>query len=575
MREADRGAREGRQALSDPPALLWPRPQRVARIEGSWSPDAALAERLVPGRPGEGYRLRLGPEGSAAEASDAAGLRHARATFEQIRRLGSGSGLEIEDWPDFPRRGYLLDVSRTRVPTMESLFALVDRLASLKVNELQLYTEHTFAYRDHETVWRDSSPMTHDEVRALDARCRACGIDLVPNQQSLGHMHRWLRHDRYRPLAEVPEGVVHAFGLEKEPFSLCPTDPASLDFLAGLYDELLPCFSSARFNVGLDETFDVGTGRSRAPCESRGKGRVHLEFLRSVQALARDRGRRIQFWGDFVEQHPELAGEIPRDAVPMLWGYEAGHSFAPSAAIAREHGLEHYVCPGTSSWQSIAGRPANAARNLETAAEEGRDSGASGFLVTDWGDRGHLQPAFASFPGLVLGAGLAWNAGARAGADLAPLLDVHAFDARPGSGLGRAALELGDAHLDTGSPATNGSALFFLIAFAAEPLPHPRMPNLSIEGLERARERIRTVVGSPDLRWAAELLEASCDLGIARLRAPAGSSLRDLPAKVRKELSARFAALARTHRARWLETSRPGGLEESAGWLDRVAALLD
>jgi len=481
--------------------------------------------------------------------------------------------IEIEDWPDFPHRGFLLDVSRSRVPTMATLEALVDRLASLKVNELQLYTEHAFAYRDHEIVWRDASPMTHDEIRALDARCRARGIELVPNQQSLGHMHRWLSHDRYRPLAEVPDGVEHAFGLEKEPFSLCPTDPATLAFLAGLYGELLPCSSSARFHIGLDESFDVGLGGSKAACEARGRGRVHLEFLESVRSLAAEHGRSIQFWGDFVEQHGDLAGAIPEGAVPMLWGYEAGHSFARPARVLRDLGRSFYVCPGTSSWQSIAGRVSNAAANLRTAAEEGLASGAEGYLVTDWGDRGHLQPAFASLPGLLLGAGHAWNASAHAGLDLADLLDAHAFD-DPRAGLGRAALDLGDVHLDTGSPATNGSALFFLLAFAGEPLPHPRMPSLSIEGLERAREKLRRTAGSREMRWAGELLETACDLGIARLRAPAGSTLADLPSKERRPIAERLASSAEEHRALWLETSRPGGLEESVGWIERVVARL-
>ncbi len=564
-----------------------------------------LRTRRGPGHRAQGYRLRVQGDVAEAEASDDAGLANARTTFDQILRLAAETtsvdameprvpaielrvpamelrvpameprvpAMEIVDWPDFPHRGFLLDVSRSRVPTTATLERLVDRLASLKVNELQLYTEHAFAYRDHEVVWRDASPMTPDEVRALDARCRARGIELVPNQQSLGHMHRWLAHDRYRPLAEVPDGVEHAFGLEKEPFSLCPTDPASLAFLAGLYDELLPCFSSARFHVGLDESFDVGLGRSKAACDARGRGRVHLEFLESVRALAAERGRSIQFWGDFVEQHGELAGQLPEGAVPMLWGYEAGHSFARPARLLRDLGRAFYVSPGTSSWQSVVGRVSNAIANLATAAEEGLASGAQGYLVTDWGDRGHLQPGFASLPGLVLGAGHAWNARARAGDDLAALLDAHAFD-DPRAALGRAALELGDVHLDTGSPATNGSALFFLIAFAGEPLPHPRMPSLSIEGLERARARLLRIGGSREMHWAADLLQTACDLGIARLRGSAGSDLADLPPKERRALAERFCSSAAAHRELWLETSRPGGLEESAGWIERVAAKL-
>ena len=52
----------------------------------------------------------------------------------------------------------MLDISRNRVPTMDWLKELIDVLSLLRYNELQLYTEHTFAYADHATVWKHASP---------------------------------------------------------------------------------------------------------------------------------------------------------------------------------------------------------------------------------------------------------------------------------------------------------------------------------------------------------------------------------------------------------------------------------
>lgn len=91
---------------------------------------------------------------------------------------------------------------------METLYALIDKLAAWKINELQLYMEHTFAYTGHEEVWKDASPFTAEEIHALDAYCKERYIDLVPCQSCLGHMERWLKHPRYRDLAEKPEGFV-------------------------------------------------------------------------------------------------------------------------------------------------------------------------------------------------------------------------------------------------------------------------------------------------------------------------------------------------------------------------------
>jgi hypothetical protein len=68
------------------------------------------------------------------------------------------------------------------------------------------------------------------------------------------------------------------------------------------------------------------------------------------------------------------------------------------------------VCPGTSSWNTVVGRTDNAIANLVNAAHHGRENGAVGYLITDWGDNGHWQTLPVSYLGFLAGAGLAWNA---------------------------------------------------------------------------------------------------------------------------------------------------------------------
>ena len=84
------------------------------------------------------------------------------------RSVGGLPPCRIEDWPDFAARGVMLDISRDKVPTLATLTGLVDLLAGWKINQLQLYTEHTFAYAGHERVWRGASPMTGEQIERLD-----------------------------------------------------------------------------------------------------------------------------------------------------------------------------------------------------------------------------------------------------------------------------------------------------------------------------------------------------------------------------------------------------------------------
>ncbi len=114
----------------------------------------------------EGYHLTVGEERIGIVARDPAGLAHAFATLTQlVRQFGRRlPQLHIEDHPDFAHRGVMLDISRDKVPTMDTLFGLVDMLAEWKVNQFQLYMEHTFAYDRHRAVWKDASPITGEEI---------------------------------------------------------------------------------------------------------------------------------------------------------------------------------------------------------------------------------------------------------------------------------------------------------------------------------------------------------------------------------------------------------------------------
>ena len=113
-------------------------------------------------------------------------------------------GFVIEDSPSLNRRGFMLDISRCKVPTMEELFRLIDLLALIGYNELQLYIEHTFRFQDHETVWKDASPVSAEEIRQIDRYCAERFIELVPNLNSFGHFERWLCHARLQTYGGVP-----------------------------------------------------------------------------------------------------------------------------------------------------------------------------------------------------------------------------------------------------------------------------------------------------------------------------------------------------------------------------------
>jgi hypothetical protein len=407
----------------------------------------ATRSELTPDH-AEGYVLTIGKCGIEIHYREEPGLRAALATLQQLlreyrRRLPC---LRIRDYPDFSKRGVMLDISRGRVPNLNTLLHLVEVLASFKINEFQLYTEHTFAYPRYRPVWQGWGPLTGHEIEKLDTRCRALGIELVPNQNSFGHLRYWLEYPPLKKLAEVSkpyESTDKTF--LRYPATLAPNHPGTLPFLRGLYDELLPHFSSRQFNVGCDETWDLGRGQSRALCEKKGKGHVYLEFLKKIYREVSSRNRRMQFWGDIILHYPELIRELPKDVIALNWGYEKDHPFDREAGTFAKSKLPFYVCPGTSTWMSLIGRHDTAFANLRRAAEAGRKYGALGYLNTDWGDGGHPQPLAVSYLPYLVGAAVSWCADSFEKSLLVPVLSRDVFR-DPTHRTAKAALALGFAH---------------------------------------------------------------------------------------------------------------------------------
>ena len=398
-------------------------------------PEAAIAVKctIEPGKNDhpQGYHLVISPTSIRINAVDQSGLFYGIQTLRQIIEQTINNQvpcLDIIDYPDFPVRGVMLDISRDKVYRMETLFMLIDELASWKINQLQLYTEHTFAYYGHETVWADSSPMTSEEILELDRFCEQRFIEFVPNQNSFGHMSRWLKHPAYAHLAETTQPVETPWGgFQVEPYSLAPVNPESIAFISGLYDQLLPNFSSKMVNVGCDETFDIGAGKSRQAVEENGKGRVYLDYLLALHWEITRRGRQMQFWGDMILEHPDLVPQLPKDVIALDWGYEADHPFKKETRTFLEAGVPYYVCPGTSSWNSIGGRFDNMLENCRSAAQWGLKNGADGYLVTDWGDNGHWQQLPICYPGFATAAAYAWCFNTNHDKEISPPLNKIIF----------------------------------------------------------------------------------------------------------------------------------------------------
>jgi hexosaminidase len=584
---------------------LFPAP-RSLHLSPSAGPGSEAEISLAIDRdlPAQGFRLSTDATGIRIQYADAAGLRYAQQALDQLRSSTDfeTTGVEVEDWPDFAVRGFMLDVSRDRVPTRATLLRLLDLMSLARINHFELYMEHTFAYADHPVVWMDASPLTAADIHWLDDQCVARGIALVPNQNSLGHMERWLAHPEYKDRALNPEGFVMMD--QQRPAATVQPTTENAEFVSGLLAELASHFRARRINIGADEPFEliVDQGDGVMP---RDNAQVYFDYVKQVITGLTATGYTVEFWADVFGEHPELMGQVPEGAVPLIWQYDSASltravveratetqkrhwesvgldvvelqsGFRGRGRVLTDAGEPFWVAPGTGAWQSITGRTENALEVLIDAAEFGIAHSAPGYLTTAWGDHGAYDPPAISFGPMIFGGAVSWNLAANRDLDLVSVLNERVLHDPTGIS-GRVLVDIGRAAAALDAPLLNASQLFTVLHGAGElrdgPWPAPA-------GLDAADEILRVALDELDsadpaaldadtiLREVRQAIRLA-RFGVAVLRLGPGG-IDTLGSREARALLVRFEGLLEEHRRTWLLRSRVGGLTDS---VNRLAPL--
>ena len=526
----------------------------------------------------EGYRLTVTKAASICiEASDDAGFFYGMQTACQLLEKPSECPCcEICDKPSLQERGYMLDVSRDKIPTMDTLKKIVKSLALLRYNSLQLYMEHTFSFANHERVWADYTPFTSEEIMELDEYCHDHFIELVPNLNSFGHLERWLCHSKYKSLAECDPPYIHPANNCPMQGVLCPSKE-SLDFMDSLYAEFLPNFTSRKVNIGCDETVELGKGKSKKKCETKGTQRVYLDFLNQLAERAKAHGCSVEFWGDIIMQKPELIETLPQGIVALEWGYEADHPFEKDTLLFKQSGVDFLVCPGTSSWNTILGRTTNMIDNISNAIFYGCKNGAKGMLLTDWGDKGHHQYYPISWPGIAMGGGTSWNADTKATAsELAYGISFAFSKGKEGVRLGEFIMKMGRVYDDFSVRVPNATAFGFIMTmyeelhYSKDSSPSKNYKMMRCPEIKKAmihtKKLLAELTHSPFIGFELENreLENALYMALASMmflyRAVGG-------AWDKEEWKDIMHHVISQHEQLWLARNRSGGLYESSSYL--------
>jgi N-acetyl-beta-hexosaminidase len=338
--------------------------------------------------PAQGYCLTMRGSGASIRANDAAGLFYGLQTLRQLLDgLDSGDSIEavsLADWPDVPLRCMNYDLRQT-FSKPELLIDYVAKMASFKANALLIEYEDKFPFeRKPQRAFRHPRhALTEDELERLLEAAERSFMEVIPLQQSFGHLEYILGREEYKHLRESEESTGE----------LCPSRPEAFALVAGLLEEMAERHPRSRYlHLGCDEVYSLC---ECAVCREKFGGSRNLAFLDFVNRLVDftcSLGKRPIIWQDILADcsDEELALLDPRVAV-MIWHYNGkniARFVSPLASRLQELGIEVMGAPAVRCFDRMDDQNYPLVRerlaNIDQWTKAAADLRLAGLVGTNW-----------------------------------------------------------------------------------------------------------------------------------------------------------------------------------------------
>jgi len=356
----------------------------------------------------EGYIIKVMTKSIECYYSTDLGKHNAILTLRQLlMNKKELTTCYIFDEPIFELRSIMIDISRNKVPKISTLKKIVDELALVKINDLQLYVEgRSFYFESFDEYYENKNDfLTGEDVKELSKYAFERGIVLTPNLNCFGHMAFWLNQKELNKYALKPEGFSWSGSNSKNyAQTIDPYNPQAQKMVLTMFDDMLKYYPEVdRCTIGGDEPFEL-----MAPSRHPQAKEMYVHQLKTVIEHVHKLGKTPYMWADFAREYPEMMSELG-EVVLLDWCYEEKWVDENRMKIFKDHKYPFVVCPGIGGWSSFAGKMRNMFGNIKKYAELGRKYGAKGMILTDWNDGGSLTQVVTQIACYIYGACYEWN----------------------------------------------------------------------------------------------------------------------------------------------------------------------
>lgn len=336
--------------------------KKVEIKEGDFKASSPIETAIIKHENPEYYRITLSPNKALIEgASDKAVNMGKRMLERRLLTKGMKSlpCAVIEDWPDYPYRGLMIDIARN-FQTPETMRKIVDLMADYRFNRLHFHITDDEAWRleipglpelTEIGAKRGYTADSHDFLPEIFAGtgdpdnnlhtangyftrqqfidfikyCDSLGIAVIPEVESPGHARAAIKsmEARYRKTGDDSYRMIEDSDTSKYSTAqfyhdnlMNPALPGTYRFISKVVDEIAAMYKEAGIelpgiHLGGDEVPEGawdGSPSANALSESKGlKGRHALqgEYVRNITRIMRERNIPLYGWQDICTDYDD------------------------------------------------------------------------------------------------------------------------------------------------------------------------------------------------------------------------------------------------------------------------------
>ena len=284
--------------------------------------------------------------------------------------------LEVYDWPNMELRGISDDISRGQVSNLQNFKRIIYFISRYKMNVFMPYLEDMLQLKSYPSIGKNRGALSNKEVKEIVAYASERYVEVIPIFQTLGHFENILTSREFVDYAEFPGAA-----------SLAVTEAKTYVFLENMLKEVFALFPSEYINIGADESYDVGYGKSKTLTKKVGSAKVHTEHYKKIFQFCKANNKKVLMYGDVILNHTDILNLIPKDVIIVDWHYGATKKYI-STDIFKNAGFEFIVSPSVWNFRTTFPTYQIALPNIKTIIHDGLLNGSKAMINSNWGDYG-------------------------------------------------------------------------------------------------------------------------------------------------------------------------------------------